>query len=80
MCIDVRGVLNWKPSSMLKNLFENKDGSKPSLAEVKEFLYDKLAQGYEVIPNGKECDNFDKKRGCLGHPVDEDDEDFKTDK
>lgn len=70
MCIDVRGVLNWK-SNKLTKLFVNDDGSKATIHEVRNYLYDKLKEGFEVIPLGNECDNFDKVKGCLGHPVNE---------
>ena len=69
MCIDVRGVLNWK-AKVRQSLFRV-DGKKPTDAEVKEFLYDKLKEGYEVIPfNGVECEGFDKINGCQGHVKD----------
>lgn len=35
--------------------------------EMRAFLLDALAEGYEFLPMGK-CDNFDPKKGCLGHP------------
>jgi hypothetical protein len=66
MSIDVRGVLNWKAKDLC-NLFRNTDGSKPAYQDVKNYLYDKLQDGYDFIPFGKECDNFDPKQGCLGH-------------
>lgn len=59
-------------SSALKNprglpAFTNDDGSRANPKEVKEFLKLKQAQGWRVLPIGKECDNFDKLTGCRGH-------------
>lgn len=39
-------------------------------AEIREFFLDQLSQGREYLPLG-ECDGFDYKTGCPGHPVDE---------
>jgi len=66
MCISIRGVLNWKGKRLLK-LFTNDDGTKATMDEIKEYLYNKLSEGYEVLPMSAECDNFDKKTGCRGH-------------
>ena len=33
---------------------------------VRSFLYEQKAMGREVLPLG-DCDNFDYKKGCLGH-------------
>lgn len=38
--------------------------------EMRAFLLDCLAEGYEYLPM-TECDNFDPKKGCLGHPITE---------
>lgn len=61
MCIDVRGVLRWKDRD-LKKLFTGGNAT-----EIREHLMDKLADGWEVIPFGKECEGFDRKTGCPGH-------------
>jgi hypothetical protein len=42
------------------------DGRKMSADEAINVLMDELAAGHEVIPIG-ECNNFDYKKGCLGH-------------
>jgi hypothetical protein len=44
------------------------DGSRFTYDELREAFYDDIAAGKEVVPIG-ECDNFDFKTGCLGHPV-----------
>jgi hypothetical protein len=66
MGIDVRGVLGW-PDKRLVKLFSNDDGTKANAADVRNFLFDKLKEGYEVIPINDECDNWDKEHGCKGH-------------
>lgn len=38
-----------------------------STEAVREFLYQQKAMGRELLPIG-DCDNFDYKKGCLGHP------------
>lgn len=38
-----------------------------TVEEVRHFLYQQKAIGREVLPIG-DCDNFDYKKGCLGHP------------
>lgn len=37
-----------------------------SVGEVRSYLMEALSQGYEYI-GPPECDNWDPKRGCLGH-------------
>jgi hypothetical protein len=68
MCMNVRGALNWDKKTMKRNAkgFTN-DGKPMTSDEVRNKLMDELAKGHEVIPLG-ECDNFDLKTGCKGHP------------
>ena len=61
-CLSVRGALKNRDFSG----FTHDDGRKATKVEVEDFLYDQLSLGREVIPMGK-CDNFDYKKGCLGH-------------
>ena len=69
MVISIRGVLGWKGKKALL-LFLNDDGSKPTLDEVRNYLYNKLKEGYEVLPfSGIECEGFDKINGCPGHLI-----------
>lgn len=69
MCIDIRGVLGWKDKD-LKRLFRNTETGKPLTAtEAKEYLYQKLKDGYDVLPMGDECEGFSKINGCPGHAV-----------
>lgn len=70
LCMDVRGALNMtKPEMhrMAKNITYNGKQLKTA-DEVKSFLLDALSEGYEFLPM-TECDNFDKKRGCMGHEI-----------
>lgn len=65
MVIDIRGVLGW-PNKKLAGLFT--EGGKPLTAQqAREYLLDKLSEGYRVLPMGKECEGFDKVNGCPGH-------------
>lgn len=66
MHLDVRGALRW-PKSKLKGMFVYEDGLRLTPDEAIDHLMDELSKGHEFIPIGK-CDNFDYKRGCLGHP------------
>jgi hypothetical protein len=38
--------------------------------EIREAFMDELAKGNEYLPMGG-CDNFDPKKGCLGHDIPE---------
>ncbi len=72
MCADIRGMLrNHSKKGSLKNTFTDDDGRKLSDAEAREYLYDCLAKGWRVIPMNDKCDNFDYKKGCPGHDVEE---------
>lgn len=72
MCQSVRGpLINWsgKQWNDAVDFMQRPDGSKFSSGEEIEFLFQKLLdEGNEVIPLG-ECDNFDPKTGCRGHPI-----------
>ena len=72
LCLSVRGAL-LQPDHVLKGWVGGLEhDGKPCtcVREVRENLMEALAEGYEYIPV-KECDNFDPKKGCLGHPVEE---------
>lgn len=50
-------------------LFKEEDGkSYKNIYLLRDALYDQLAQGHEMIKTG-ECDNWDWKKGCLGHEL-----------
>jgi len=72
MCLNVRGFLrnNTYPHDF-EQVFLDDDGKVLSAYEAREFLFDELAKGHEVIPTC-ECDNFDYSGGgCQGHPVED---------
>lgn len=66
--LDVKGALtNWD-DKLLASCVAHDDGSPMTAREAKAFLLEELAQGHELIPMA-ECDNFDWKKGCLGHQI-----------
>ena len=69
MCIDIKWLLENKIGKRsLKGFFTKDDGSACTNKEARDYLYDCLKKGYEVLPMG-ECDNFCYQKGCQGHPV-----------
>ena len=68
MCLCVRGALRKMTKRQLGGLFTKDDGSQATAAEAVEYLKLCDYKGWEVIPMG-DCDNFDYKTGCRGHPV-----------
>ena len=70
MCISVRGVLGRGLKYCGSIGMRHDDGRKATPHEVQDWLMDELAKGHEVVPLG-ECDNFDFKKGCQGHPLEE---------
>ena len=72
MCQSIRGALDMNPLDFYwtwKGVVTNDDGHVLSAKEVREYFYDELSKGHEVIPF-EECDNFDFKKGCKGHKDD----------
>jgi len=69
MCLSIRGAIRNKMFSG----FTDKNGRKLSRNEAENFLFDQLAEGKKVLPIG-DCDNFDYQTGCLGHPMDEEED------
>lgn len=67
LCLSVRGALN-QPKRQLKGWLRDDDGKLLTPDEARNALMDELAKGREVLPIG-ECDNFDYKTGCRGHPA-----------
>lgn len=61
----VRGALLWR-DAQLRGLFRLASGGTLDAREARHHLMDCLAGGSEFLPLGP-CDNFDPKRGCLGH-------------
>jgi hypothetical protein len=61
------GLTNAELLRRWKGCITDKDTTLKTGQAIRDFFMDHLAEGHEVIP-GSECDNFDFKTGCLGHP------------
>lgn len=71
ICQSVRGPLHNWTNREWKNACKwitPKAGGHYTPDQLKSEFLGLLADGWEVIPFGDDCDNFDKKKGCLGHP------------
>jgi len=67
--LSVRGALKWSNTEMRRNLpsMMRDDGTHYRTPdEFRDALMDELANGVECLAIG-DCDNFDPKKGCLGH-------------
>lgn len=72
MSLSVRGALR-KSDKELQSWCGSmvQDGKKLTTVEaIRDCLMQALSEGYEYLPM-EECDNFDPKRGCLGHVKEE---------
>lgn len=67
MCLDVRGALKL-PKRTMAAMCSHDDGRRMTADEAFNALCDALAEGKEKLPIG-ECNNFDFKKGCRGHPA-----------
>ena len=66
MCIDIEGFLKQKN---LDGVFSNKEtGVKMTDSEVREYLRDCLAKGWQVLPTCN-CPDFDYQTGCIGRAI-----------
>lgn len=72
MHMSIRGYLRATKSELnrMARSMTTSDGKRMTGDSVREWLMDELAQGHEAYPMG-ECDNFDWKTGCKGHPVED---------
>lgn len=63
-------LMNWKKADWKRGTkyMTRDDGSTYTPDELKAVFLKELALGHECVPIG-ECDNFDWKKGCQGHPV-----------
>lgn len=72
LSVSVRGVLRRSNRELkrdhLKWMMQDDGTPYPSADALRDALMDELAAGHEVLSLG-ECDNFDPKQGCLGHPA-----------
>lgn len=62
----IRGLLNQSDED-LHHMLTGGDGQPLSATDAREILTAELEQGHLYIP-ADGCDNFDPKKGCLGHP------------
>lgn len=72
-CISVRGLLHQSKRELQRVLRTiTRDDGQPfrDVEELREALMDELSRGHEVLPLG-DCDNFDYKTGCKGHPTED---------
>lgn len=65
-CINIRGILGYK-DKQLKGLLVHENGRQFTAQEVREYMYDCLAEGKRVLPFGEPCKGFDYDKGCPGH-------------
>jgi hypothetical protein len=63
--------------SKYKGVFTNDDSTPATCEQVIDWFYQKLGEGYQVLPLG-ECDHFDKIKGCLGHERESDEKDVNA--
>lgn len=68
LALDIDGAI--KNAKMLKGCITVDGRVLNTVEEVRHFLYQQKAMGREALPLG-DCDNFDYKKGCLGHWEDE---------
>jgi len=73
VCQSVRGALrNWRAREWENCVTDPETGKTLTPNEVREWLFDELARGHEVIPFGDPCEGFDfSGGGCPGHPQEE---------
>ncbi len=68
MCLSVEGALRWTPNNNKKSFANDDDGRPMTNKEFRAYLMKAAFEGKEVLPMG-DCDNFDDKKGCLGHDI-----------
>jgi hypothetical protein len=61
----VGALLNWKDKDWV-NVCKDDNGNWMTPSQVKKEFKRLQKEGIDLIPMG-ECDNFDPKKGCLGH-------------
>jgi hypothetical protein len=66
--LSVRGALYWGKRELRDATawIKRDDGTRYTTSELRDALMDELSKGHEFIRIG-DCDNFDPKKGCLGH-------------
>lgn len=69
MCQSVRGALtNFNAADWVDVMKNTETGKYLRPDEVREYFFDQLAMGHEVIPLAPDCEGFDYSGdGCPGH-------------
>lgn len=72
VCMSVKGALSQSDRDLKPwvGCIEHNGVKCRTVHEARQFLIDALGEGWEYLPP-TECDNFDPKKGCLGHPCEE---------
>jgi len=68
ICVDIRWLLEMSDRK-LSSIMRDDNGKRRPAREVREFLYQSLQRGWDVLPFGEPCQGFDYKTGCPGHPA-----------
>jgi hypothetical protein len=66
MSISIRGMLNWDrkyTKRMMKSITKDDGSQFGSVEEFRNFLFDELAKGHEVLPMSKECERVRLQEG-----------------
>lgn len=80
MSVNIRGMLDYCRRKSMAGLIIDDKGRGLSDKEARDYLYDHLLKGHEVLPmcNEDECPDFDYfGGGCPGHDVHYYDDDDK---
>jgi len=64
--VNIRGILEQSDKKIRGILIDTKTGKELTAFDVRNDLNAMLANGQEYLPM-HECNNFDPKKGCLGH-------------
>lgn len=64
MSVNIDGAI--RNAKMYKGCFTVDGRELDTVKEIRSFLNKQKAMGRRVLPCG-DCDNFDYKKGCLGH-------------
>jgi len=68
--LSIRGSLDLPErefSRRFKGTVTDDDGNVMTVEAFRDHLFAKYRDGFNVLPMTKECDNFDKIKGCQGH-------------
>jgi hypothetical protein len=72
LCQSITGPLaNWTAREWRQatGYIRRSDGTRYTVAELRQAFVEELRQGHEVIPLGEPCEGFSYTTGCPGHPT-----------